>query len=79
MDSTGVDRGPIPDYSGELCVYYILFVVLFSFFFLNTFVALIIVTFQEQGEKELSDCVLDKNQVRIRNITNIMNIEFYKY
>jgi hypothetical protein len=36
--------------------------VVFPFFFVNIFVALIIITFQEQGEAELQDGEIDKNQ-----------------
>lgn len=40
-----------------------MFFIVFPFFFVNIFVALIIITFQEQGEAELSEGDLDKNQV----------------
>ena len=33
---------------------------------MNIFVGFVIVTFQEQGEKEYKNCELDKNQVRVR-------------
>uniref|UniRef100_A0A1I7WZN3 Ion_trans domain-containing protein n=1 Tax=Heterorhabditis bacteriophora TaxID=37862 RepID=A0A1I7WZN3_HETBA len=39
-----------------------MFFIVFPFFFVNIFVALIIITFQEQGEAELSEGDLDKNQ-----------------
>ena len=63
IDSTEVDRGPIMDNRLHMSLYYVCFVVVFSFFFLNIFVALIIVTFQERGERELIGCELTKNQV----------------
>ncbi len=44
-------------------MFYVLFFIVFPFFFVNIFVALIIITFQEQGEAELSEGDLDKNQV----------------
>ncbi|KAK3700089.1 hypothetical protein QZH41_015046, partial [Actinostola sp. cb2023] len=62
IDTTGIDRGPIVDNKIEIFLFYIFFVIVFSFFFLNIFVALIILTFQEQGEKEQGDCELDRNQ-----------------
>ncbi|XP_058941350.2 voltage-dependent calcium channel type A subunit alpha-1 isoform X1 [Pocillopora verrucosa] len=62
IDATKEDRGPIKDYQIQMSLYYVCFVVVFSFFFLNMFVALIIVTFQEQGEKEMDGCELDRNQ-----------------
>ena len=64
IDTTAVDRGPIVDNKIEIALFYIFFVVVFSFFFINIFVALIILTFQEQGEKDQGDCELDRNQVR---------------
>ena len=63
IDSTKVDRGPLLDNRVHMSLYYVCFVVVFSFFFLNIFVALIIVTFQERGERELTGCELTKNQV----------------
>lgn len=68
IDTTDVDRGPVVDNKIEIALYYIFFVVVFSFFFLNIFVALIILTFQEQGEKEQGECELDRNQVSDENI-----------
>ena len=65
IDSTEVDHGPIMDNRLHMSLYYVCFVVVFSFFFLNIFVALIIVTFQERGERELIGCELTKNQVNM--------------
>lgn len=63
MDATNVDEGPQPNYRMEMAFFYIVFFIVFPFFFVNIFVALIIITFQEEGEKELMDGELDKNQV----------------
>ena len=63
MDTTREDEGPIVNSSPGYAIYYISFVVVFSFFFLNIFVALIILTFQEEGEREIASCELDRNQV----------------
>ncbi|XP_022648011.1 voltage-dependent calcium channel type A subunit alpha-1-like isoform X2 [Varroa destructor] len=62
MDSTDEDKGPVPRYRIEMSLFYIVFFIVFPFFFVNIFVALIIITFQEQGEKELEEGELDKNQ-----------------
>ncbi|XP_073235068.1 voltage-dependent L-type calcium channel subunit alpha-1D-like [Porites lutea] len=62
VDATKEDQGPIKDNQIQMSLYYVCFVVVFSFFFLNMFVALIIVTFQEQGEKEMDGSELDRNQ-----------------
>lgn len=63
MDSTYEDKGPKPVYRMEMSLFYIVFFIVFPFFFVNIFVALIIITFQEQGENELMDQEMDKNQV----------------
>lgn len=47
----------------QMALFYVMFFIVFPFFFVNIFVALIIITFQEQGESELSEGDLDKNQV----------------
>ncbi|XP_028967315.1 voltage-dependent calcium channel type A subunit alpha-1 [Galendromus occidentalis] len=62
MDSTDEDKGPVPRYRIEMSLFYIVFFIVFPFFFVNIFVALIIITFQEQGEKELEEGEIDKNQ-----------------
>ena len=62
MASTYEDQGPIPWYRTEQAIFYIVFFIVFPFFFVNIFVALIIITFQEQGEAELQDGEIDKNQ-----------------
>ena len=64
MDATEIGQGPLPGYRMEMAIFYIVFFIVFPFFFVNIFVALIIITFQEQGEQELADGDLDKNQVR---------------
>lgn len=63
IDATDIDRGPIVNYQIEVALYFILFVIIFSFFFVNIFVALIILTFQDEKEKEQGDCELERNQV----------------
>ena len=66
MDTTIEDKGPIPYNRVELALFYVVYFVVFPFFFVNIFVALIIITFQEQGELELAQGDLDKNQVKLR-------------
>jgi len=63
MDSTKENEGPKPGSRMEMAIFYIVYFIVFPFFFINIFVALIIITFQEQGENELEDHELDKNQV----------------
>lgn len=62
--ATELDEGPIPNYHIERSLFYIIYFIVFPFFFVNIFVALIIITFQEQGEAELQDGEIDKNQVQ---------------
>lgn len=67
MDVTEVDKGPIRNYSVENAIFYITFVIVFVFFFLNVFVALVVLTFQEQEEKQLVKSKLDRNQVIMKH------------
>jgi voltage-dependent calcium channel N type alpha-1B len=64
MAATYEDQGPIQNFRIEMSIFYIVYFIVFPFFFVNIFVALIIITFQEQGEAELQDGEIDKNQVR---------------
>ena len=69
MAVTYENVGPIPLYRIEMAIFYIVFFVVFPFFFVNIFVALVIVTFNELGEAELTDDI-DKNQVII-DVSNV--------
>ncbi|ESO09535.1 hypothetical protein HELRODRAFT_73530, partial [Helobdella robusta] len=62
IESTEENLGPQPGHRMQMSVFYIVYFIVFPFFFINIFVALIIITFQEQGENELIDQELDKNQ-----------------
>lgn len=46
MDATFEDYGPLPHFRMEMSIFYIVFFIVFPFFFVNIFVALIIITFQ---------------------------------
>lgn len=63
VDATYEEQGPSPGYRMELSIFYVVYFVVFPFFFVNIFVALIIITFQEQGDKVMSECSLEKNEV----------------
>lgn len=65
MAATYEGRGPINNFRLEMAIFYVIYFIVFPFFFVNIFVALIIITFQEQGEAELQDGEIDKNQVNI--------------
>ncbi|KAF5896241.1 voltage-dependent N-type calcium channel subunit alpha-1B-like isoform X3, partial [Clarias magur] len=62
VDATHEDQGPNPGYRMEMSIFYVVYFVVFPFFFVNIFVALIIITFQEQGDKAMSECSLEKNE-----------------
>lgn len=74
MAATYEDRGPIQNFRIEMSIFYIVYFVVFPFFFVNIFVALIIITFQEQGEAELQDGEIDKNQVRLKLFTKLTSV-----
>lgn len=63
VDATYEEQGPSPGYRMEMSIFYVVYFVVFPFFFVNIFVALIIITFQEQGDKVMSECSLEKNEV----------------
>lgn len=63
VDVTEEDRGPSRSNRMEMSIFYVVYFVVFPFFFVNIFVALIIITFQEQGDKVMSECSLEKNEV----------------
>ncbi|XP_031467614.1 voltage-dependent P/Q-type calcium channel subunit alpha-1A-like, partial [Phasianus colchicus] len=46
----------------EMSIFYVVYFVVFPFFFVNIFVALIIITFQEQGDKMMEEYSLEKNE-----------------
>ena len=74
MGATFENQGPDPLFRTEMSIFYIVFFIVFPFFFVNIFVALIIITFQEQGEAELQDGEIDKNQVPWCFITIIISV-----
>jgi len=63
VDVTEEDRGPSQGNRMEMSIFYVIYFVVFPFFFVNIFVALIIITFQEQGDKMMEECSLEKNEV----------------
>lgn len=65
VDATYEDQGPSPGFRMETSIFYVVYFVVFPFFFVNIFVALIIITFQEQGDKAMSECSLEKNEVKL--------------
>nr|XP_055023196.1 voltage-dependent L-type calcium channel subunit alpha-1D isoform X1 [Misgurnus anguillicaudatus] len=62
IDSHRENMGPIYNYRVEISIFFIIYIIIIAFFMMNIFVGFVIVTFQEQGEKEYINCELDKNQ-----------------
>ncbi|KAM9444177.1 calcium channel, voltage-dependent, L type, alpha 1D subunit, a [Clarias gariepinus] len=62
IDSNRENFGPIYNYRVEISIFFIVYIIVIAFFMMNIFVGFVIVTFQEQGEKEYRNCELDKNQ-----------------
>uniref|UniRef100_UPI00063CB6B5 voltage-dependent N-type calcium channel subunit alpha-1B-like n=1 Tax=Odobenus rosmarus divergens TaxID=9708 RepID=UPI00063CB6B5 len=62
VDATYEEQGPSPWYRMKLSIFYLVYFVVFPFFFVNIFVALIIITYQQQGDKVMSECSLEKNE-----------------
>uniref|UniRef100_A0A3Q3EXS5 Voltage-dependent L-type calcium channel subunit alpha n=1 Tax=Labrus bergylta TaxID=56723 RepID=A0A3Q3EXS5_9LABR len=62
IDSHRENLGPIYNYRIEISIFFIIYIIIIAFFMMNIFVGFVIVTFQEQGEKEYKNCELDKNQ-----------------
>lgn len=81
MGTTKIGHGPLPSYRMEVAFFYVVYFIVFPFFFVNIFVALIIITFQEQGEKELSEAEINKNQVNLNYkiclIFNLVILELF--
>uniref|UniRef100_A0A8B9JMW9 Calcium channel, voltage-dependent, L type, alpha 1D subunit, a n=1 Tax=Astyanax mexicanus TaxID=7994 RepID=A0A8B9JMW9_ASTMX len=65
IDSNKENFGPIYNYRVEISIFFIIYIIIIAFFMMNIFVGFVIVTFQEQGEKEYKNCELDKNQVSV--------------
>ncbi|KAJ3594452.1 hypothetical protein NHX12_003759 [Muraenolepis orangiensis] len=61
-DVTEENMGPSRGNRMEMSIFYVVYFVVFPFFFVNIFVALIIITFQEQGDKMIQECTLEKNE-----------------
>ncbi|XP_058483634.1 voltage-dependent R-type calcium channel subunit alpha-1E-like isoform X1 [Solea solea] len=61
-DVTEENMGPSRGNRMEMSAFYVVYFVVFPFFFVNIFVALIIITFQEQGDKMIQECSLEKNE-----------------
>lgn len=77
MDATYEDQGPSPGFRMETSIFYVVYFVVFPFFFVNIFVALIIITFQEQGDKAMSECTLEKNEVRVESEALYCGVFFF--
>ncbi|XP_076801184.1 voltage-dependent L-type calcium channel subunit alpha-1D-like isoform X4 [Clavelina lepadiformis] len=62
IDSWKEGRGPVYGSRPAVALFYVVYIIVIAFFMMNIFVGFVIVTFQEQGEKDYKNCELDKNQ-----------------
>uniref|UniRef100_A0A7E4W8C3 Voltage-dependent L-type calcium channel subunit alpha n=1 Tax=Panagrellus redivivus TaxID=6233 RepID=A0A7E4W8C3_PANRE len=62
INSNEEDRGPVHNARQAIALFFISFIVVIAFFMMNIFVGFVIVTFQNEGEREYENCELDKNQ-----------------
>lgn len=63
--------GPLHDHRKYIALYFILYLIVASFFMVNIFVGFVIVTFQRESEREYKNCELNKNQVGVISATYI--------
>ena len=61
MDTTVEEHGPKPNENRNAAIFYVIYFIFFPFFFINIFVALIVVTFKD--DEMLTGYDLDRNQV----------------
>ena len=61
IDATKEGEGPIINNKQHMSIFFIVFVVIFTFMIINIYIALIILTFQRQGENQIEGG-LDRNQ-----------------
>ncbi|KAL7669231.1 hypothetical protein ACOME3_009896 [Neoechinorhynchus agilis] len=81
MNSNGIEHGPITNYRPSVAIYFIAFIIVIVFYIVNIFVGFVIVTFQNEGEREYKNCELDKNQYykqspRYEKALDYMNVFF---
>uniref|UniRef100_A0A1I7XSC2 Ca_chan_IQ domain-containing protein n=1 Tax=Heterorhabditis bacteriophora TaxID=37862 RepID=A0A1I7XSC2_HETBA len=62
INSNEEDRGPVHNSRQAVALFFIAFIIVIAFFMMNIFVGFVIVTFQNEGEREYENCELDKNQ-----------------
>ncbi|MCP9266063.1 Voltage-dependent calcium channel type D subunit alpha-1 [Dirofilaria immitis] len=62
INSNEEDHGPVYNARQAVAIFFITFIVVIAFFMMNIFVGFVIVTFQNEGEREYENCELDKNQ-----------------
>ena len=64
IETTEPDMGPLKENRYDFSLFYIVFTVVFPFFFVNVFIAFVILTFQDEGDAKLAeDCSLEKNAI----------------
>jgi len=80
IDSSSQENiGPVQDARVGVAIFFATFIVIIAFFMMNIFVGFVIVTFQNEGEREYANCELDKNQVYKNSIQVFLNPHFDIY
>ena len=75
IDAAGVNKGPRHNASQYSLIYFIIYMVIVTFFLINLLVGFVIVTFQDVGIKSFKDSNLDRNQVHIKIIDVMFSYE----
>ena len=55
IETTKVDRGPVKYSRMDYAIFYVVFIIVFPFFFVNVFIAFVILTFQSEGDDQLAE------------------------
>ena len=64
IETTEPDKGPVKYNRYDFSLFYVVFTIVFPFFFVNVFIAFVILTFQKEGDNQLAEnCALDKNAI----------------
>lgn len=62
IETTEKDKGPIAGNRFDFAIYFLVFIIVFPFFFVNVFIAFVILTFQGEGDAQIElECALPKN------------------
>ena len=72
MSSVGVDQGPRKNSSPGISIFFIVYIAIAPFFFLNVFIAMITVAFQSEDVNKKKSSGLTNNQVQKLSVIDII-------